>query len=149
MAANQEDIYSLLIPLKEARLVVPRSNVAEVVRYSVQSTGDQDSWICGSVRWNSHDVPVVSLEKMCGMSVPTPAGRTRICVFHPVTPGMSPYGILSEGFPQMMRISREVLELDRDYTAPADSPILCRVNMLQEQALIPDLEAIEAQLSGY
>jgi hypothetical protein len=47
----------------------------------------------------------------------------------------------------MLRVSREVMELDRSYEAPEGSAIICRVQMLQEQALIPDLELIEQSLS--
>jgi chemosensory pili system protein ChpC len=147
MAAASEDIYSLLIPLQKERLVVPRSCVAEVVRYSVPTGGDTDRWLCGTVVWNNLDIPIVSLERLCGMSPPTPGGRTRIVVFHPLSRNDgSPYGVLAEGFPQMVRVSREVLEVDQGYQVPPDSPIICRVRMLHEQALIPDLEMIEQHL---
>jgi chemosensory pili system protein ChpC len=147
MAASSEEIYSLLIQLEKERLVVPRSCVAEDFRYSVPAGGDADRWLCGSVVWNNLDIPIVSLERLCGMSPPAPGGRTRIVVFHPLSGGEnSPYGVLAEGFPQMVRASREVLELDQAYTPPPDSPIICRVRMLHEQALIPDLEMIEQHL---
>ena len=148
MAIASEDIYSLLIPLENERLVVPRSCVAEVIRYSEPSGNDADSWLCGSVAWNNLDIPVVSFERMCDMSPPTPAGRTRIVVFHPVSGHDNiPYGLLAEGFPQMVRVSSEVLKVDQGYKPPPESPIICRVHLLQEQALIPDLELIEQRLS--
>ena len=34
MSAETEELYSLLVPLSEDRLIVPRACVAEVVRYS-------------------------------------------------------------------------------------------------------------------
>jgi len=149
MAIASEDIYSLLIPLENERLVVPRSCVAEVIRYSEPSVNDADSWLCGSVTWNNLDIPVVSFERMCDMSPPTPAGRTRIVVFHPVSGRDDiPYGLLAEGFPQMVRVSSEVLKVDQGYKPPPDSPIICRVHLLHEQALIPDLELIEQRLSA-
>jgi chemosensory pili system protein ChpC len=147
MASASEDIYSLLIPLEKERLVVPRSCVAEVVRYAVPTGGDADRWLCGTVVWNNLDIPIVSLERLCGMPPPAPGGRTRIVVFHPLSRNDgSPYGLLAEGFPQMVRVSREVLEVDQGYQVPPDSPIICRVRMLHEQALIPDLEMIEQHL---
>jgi hypothetical protein len=39
------------------------------------------------------------------------------------------------------------MELDQAYNPPADSAIICRVQILQEQAMIPDLEMIEQSLS--
>ncbi len=147
MATASDEIYSLLIPLDQERLIVPRSSVAEVIRYVEPQEGNKASWMCGFVGWTSVRIPVVSLERMCGMTPPVPAGRTRIVVIHPVSGGdLGPYGILAEGFPQMVRVSREVLELDPAYKAQEDVPLICRVSMLHEQALIPDLEAIEKRL---
>ena len=34
MSAEAEELYSLLVPLSEDRLIVPRACVAEVVRFS-------------------------------------------------------------------------------------------------------------------
>ena len=106
-----------------------------------------EGWLRGFVDWNNLQIPVVSVETLCDMPAPVPAGRTRIVVIHPVSgaePG--PYGILAEGFPQMVRISREVLELERSYVPPADAPLVSRVSLLHEQALIPDLESLERRL---
>ncbi len=46
----------------------------------------------------------------------------------------------------MVRISKEVIENDMDYTAPAEAPIICQVRLLQDRALIPDLEMMEKKL---
>ena len=146
--AVSEDIYSLLVPLEKERLVVPRSSVAEVIRYAAPvGVEDDDNWFRGRVAWNSMEIPVVSIERLAGIKPPVPAEKTRIVVFLPVSSDSSPYGLLAEGFPQMLRVSREVMELDQAYNPPADSAIICRVQMLQEQAMIPDLEMIEQSLS--
>jgi chemosensory pili system protein ChpC len=143
-----EDIYSLLIPLEKERLVVPRSAVAEVIRYAPPTGADDDnSWYRGKVIWNNVDIPLVSIERLAGMAAPMPADKTRIVVFESLSGKEAmPYGVLAEGFPKMVRVSREVMELDRSYNAPEGSAIICRVQMLQEQALIPDLELIEQSL---
>ena len=147
MTATTDELYSLLIPLERERLVLPRASVAEVIRYTAPADGDDDRWLRGFISWNSVNIPVVSVEQLCGMKPPVPGGRTRIVVIHPVSGGeMSPYGLLAEGFPHMVRVSREVLDLDPSYRVAEDVPLLCRVQLLHEQALIPDLEAIEQQL---
>ena len=144
-----EDIYSLLIPLETQRLIVPRASVAEVIRYAAPAgVDDEGSWYRGKVTWNNIDIPVISIERLSGMNAPTPVGKTRIVVIQPVTGnGVGPYGLLAEGFPQMVRVSPEVLELDTSYSPPAGGAIICRVQMLQEQALIPDLEFVEESLA--
>jgi len=57
-------------------------------------------------------------------------------------------GVLAEGFPQMVKVNREVVVLDSAYQIPPNAPILCRISMLKEQALIPDLEAIEQRIAA-
>jgi chemosensory pili system protein ChpC len=149
MALVSEELYSLIIPLEGQRLVVPRSCVAEIVRYNLaEESADDDSWLRGVTNWDGRAIPVVSFERICGFESPVPGGRTRIVVFHPLSNDGAggPYGILSEGFPHMVRVNKEVIETDSDYKSPVDAPIICQVRMLQERALIPDLELLEQRL---
>ncbi|MEJ2139349.1 MAG: chemotaxis protein CheW [Gammaproteobacteria bacterium] len=151
MAIIADELYSLLVPLESERLVVPRSCVAEVVRYSVpDAEQEHSSWMRGSVTWNNQQIPVISFEALCGSSEPAPGRRTRVVVFNPLggSDDCPNYGILAEGFPQMVKVNREVVVLDDGYKSPEHAPILCQINMLKERALIPDLEAIEARISA-
>ena len=61
MSAAAEELYSLLVPLTDDRLIVPRTCVAEVVRYSKpdQEEGSHN-WMLGTVNWNGRQLPVVS-----------------------------------------------------------------------------------------
>jgi len=83
--ASQE-LYSLLVPLSEDRLIVPRACVAEVVRFTEpeQEAGAHD-WMMGSVNWNGRPLPVVSFEGALGKDVPPSTGRTRVVVFYAST----------------------------------------------------------------
>lgn len=149
MATIADELYSLVVPLESDRLIVPRSCVAEIVRYTlIEETEDDQHWLRGKASWNGREIPVVSFERLCGFTPPAPGGRTRIVVFHPLSVGevSQPYGLLAEGFPQMVRVNSDVVEADTDYTPPTDAPIVCQARLLQERALIPDLEIIEALL---
>jgi chemosensory pili system protein ChpC len=149
MAIIAEELYSLLVPLRASRLIVPRSCVGEVIRYTPATAEEHpDHWLRGKTRWNSLDIPVVSFEALCGEEPPPPSRRTRIVVFHPLSesPNCPPYGILAEGFPQMVKVNREVIVLDDAYRVAADAPVICQISMLKEHALIPDLEAVEQRL---
>ena len=46
-----------------------------------------------------------------------------------------------------MRVNRDVLKLDSTEGWPEDAPVLCRVKMINEFPLIPDLETLEAMLA--
>jgi chemosensory pili system protein ChpC len=147
--ASQE-LYSLLIPLSEDRLIVPRACVAEVVRFSApeQEAGAHD-WMMGSVNWNGRQLPVVSFEGALGKDVPPSTGRTRIVVFYANTGQLKTghFGVLTQGFPQLVRVNEDVLQLHTIDGWPKDAPVLCRVKMINEFPLIPDLERLEAMLA--
>ena len=86
MSAESEELYSLLIPLAEERLIVPRACVAEVVRFTKPETGEGSrDWMMGTVNWNGRMLPVVSFEGALGKEKPAATGRTRIVVFYAST----------------------------------------------------------------
>ena len=149
MPDKLEDLYSLLVPLNGNRLIVPRACVAEVVRYSKpERKPDSPAWFRGLVRWNDQLIPVVWFEELCGLKPAEPGGRTRVVVFHALSKALAAgyLGIIAQGFPQMIRINRTVIELDEDYEVTQDSPVFCQVRMINERALVPDLEKLEATL---
>ena len=149
MSAETEELYSLLIPLAEDRLIVPRACVAEVVRFSKpEHEAGAEKWMVGTVNWNGRQLPVVSFEGALNKDVPPVSGRTRIVVFHAVTGQLKTgfFGVLTQGFPQLVRINRDVLSLHTTDGWPAGAPVLCRVKMINEFPLIPDLEKLEAML---
>lgn len=149
MSAKTEELYSLLVPLSEDRLIVPRACVAEVVRFSnpEQQEGAHD-WMMGTVNWNGRSLPVVSFEGTLGNAIPVTTGRTRIVVFHGGTKQLKTghFGILTQGFPQLVRVNKDVLKLDSTDGWPAGAPVYCRVRMINEFPMIPNLERLESML---
>ena len=150
MSSETEELYSLLIPLAEDRLIVPRACVAEVVRFSApeQEAGAHD-WMLGSITWNGRPLPVVSFEGTLGKDVPAITGRTRIVVFYSGSEELKTghFGVLTQGFPQLVRVNQDVLQLHTTEGWPQDAPVLCRVKMINEFPLIPNLERLEAMLA--
>jgi chemosensory pili system protein ChpC len=150
MSSEADELYSLLVPLADERLIVPRACVAEVVRYSApQQEAGAHSWMLGTTNWNGRALPIVSFEGALGKAVPEPSGRTRIVVFSASTGQLKTgyFGAITQGFPQLVRVNRDVLQLDSTEGWPEDAPVLCRVKMINEFPLIPDLERMEAMLA--
>jgi len=149
VSAEAEELYSLLVPLSEDRLIVPRACVAEVVRFSKpdKEEGAHD-WMIGTVNWNGRELPVLSFEGALGKAVPPATGRTRIVVFYASTGRLKTgfFGLLTQGFPQLVRVNRDVLKFDSKDGWPDGAPVLCRVKMINEYPLIPDLEKLEGLL---
>jgi chemosensory pili system protein ChpC len=150
MSTAAEELYSLLVPLSEDRLIVPRACVAEVVRYTPpEHEAGAKPWMLGSVNWNGRPLPVVSFEGALGNDVPVATGRTRIVVFYAGTGQLKTgyFGVLTQGFPQLVRVNKDVLKLESTEGWPEDAPVLCRVRMINEFPMIPDLERLEAMLA--
>ncbi len=151
MSAAAEELYSLLVPLAEDRLIIPRACVAEVVRYSKpdQEPGSQN-WMLGNINWNGRELPVVAFEGTIGKDIPAITGRTRIVVFYGSSGQLKSgfFGVLTQGFPQLVRVNREVLKLDSTEGWPEGSPVLCRVKMINEYPLVPHLESLESMLAN-
>jgi chemosensory pili system protein ChpC len=151
MSAADEELYSLLVPLSEDRLIVPRACVAEVVRYTNAEKKEGDhSWMMGTINWNGRQLPVISFEGALGKEVPVPTGRTRVVVFFASTGQLKSghFGVLTQGFPQLVRVNRDVLKLEAKDGWPSEAPVLCRVRMINEFPMIPNLEQIESMLAA-
>lgn len=144
-----DEIYCQLIPLRQLRLIVPRSCIAEVIRYAPPvRQGPAPGWFRGLVPWTTLRVPLVSFEELCGREAGEPGGRTRIAIVNAMSGRLDTgyYGILTEGFPQLVRVNREVMQPDDRQAWPAEGPVVCQIRMINEYPLIPDLERVEELL---
>ncbi len=150
MSTEADELYSLLVPLAEDRLIVPRACVAEVVRFSkADHEAGSHSWMVGTINWSGRKLPVMSFEGALGKEVPAVTGRTRVVVFYATTGQLKAghFGVLTQGFPQLVRVNKDVLKLDATDDWPDDAPVLCRVKMINEFPLIPDLDKLESMLA--
>jgi chemosensory pili system protein ChpC len=151
--SESNELYSLLIPLREERLLVPRICVAEVIAFADAPelpAGDLPDWLVGTIEWSGRRVPIVSLDDTVTAVQEKRRNRRRIVIFHALTPVLKgrSYGIVTQGFPQLVRVNRDVLSADPDYTPPGDRPILCRVRMIHEYPVIPDFEVLERRIAS-
>jgi chemosensory pili system protein ChpC len=150
MSERIAEVYSLLIPLADARLLVPRACVAEVVGYQLPSPMESaPPWYLGLVNWNARSLPLVSFEGACGLTMPQAGNRSRIVVFHALGGHIEVgyFGIVSQGFPQLVRVSNDVVRPDHSRSFPERVPVLCQVRMLNETPLLPDLERLEIMIA--
>jgi chemosensory pili system protein ChpC len=147
------ELYSLLIPLSGERLLVPRVCVAEVITFNTPERPKEDEqmpiWFLGRIEWNGRRVPIISFEAISGEDVENRPGRTRIVVFHAIGNELQGgyFGIMTQGFPQLVRVNGDVLSLDTEQPWPDEQPVLCRTRMINEYPLIPDMERLETMLA--
>ena len=151
MSAEQE-LYGLLVPLLDERLLVPRMCVAEVIAFADAARSRDDAapdWYLGAIEWNNRRVPVVSFDSPKGDERKSKRTRTRVVVFHAITQEIKGgyYGILTQGFPQLVRVNPDVLGLETEQPLPEHFPALCRARMIHEYPLIPDVERLEKMIA--
>ncbi len=140
------ELYSLLVPLAEGRLIVPRSCIAEVVGFgSMESVADAPTWLMGAITWHETPIPVISFEGACGRTVPDIGKRSRIAVFNALSDHLPVrnFGLVTQGFPQLVRVNADVLSLYEEEEIPANYPVLCQLRMMNERPYIPDIEKLE------
>jgi chemosensory pili system protein ChpC len=152
MSAAVDELYCLLVPLSEDRLLVPRSCVTEVINYQAPTPLEgQPPWYLGTVAWGGRRVPLVSFEAACGRNVPRTSGRTRIVVMQGITPHAEAMGghfaLLTQGFPQLVRLSPDVVHADDSRSFTDRVPVICQVRMVNERPLVPDFERLEQQIA--
>ena len=140
------EVYSLLVPLTEGRLLLPRSCVAEVVGYQAPTpTEGAPSWYLGLINWNGRTIPLVSFEAACGLRVPPVTNKSRVVITLALSGRLeSGYlGVVCQGFPQLVRVSEAVIQPDHTRVYAERLPIICQVKMQNETPVIPDLEMLE------
>ena len=150
MNANTDELFCVLLALEGERLLLPRQALVEAVAWvELLPMPGAPAWYPGTLEWQGQTVPVVSFEAVLGRDVPTLTGRTRIALLRAVgdrIPGRL-LGVVVQGFPQTLRVTRESLKPDEAALPPERGPVLSRVRMVNEAAVIPDLESLEAMVA--
>lgn len=149
MAEDEQLLHSLLVPLVGRRLIVPRACVAEVIglgRFSLREA--PPSWLLGDIAWSDRMVPLVSFEAACGDPVPELGGRSRAVILRSMTGRLrGGLALICQGLPQLLRISEEVVLRDENGEDNGESPVLCRLKVMSETPLVPDLELLEDRVA--
>src|SRR5271165_4423745 len=115
MTELSDEMYSLLVPLAGERLIVPRACVAEVIGYQPPAEmTNAPPWYAGLVSWTGHSVPVVYFEGAIGLTLPSVSSRTRIVILHGMSGKLQSgyFGMLTQGFPQLVRVTADVIRAD-------------------------------------
>lgn len=150
MAERLLEVYCVLVPLADGRLILPRSCVAEVVAHStpVEMAG-APQWYLGTVQWSGRNVPLISFEGICGQAIAPITGRSRIVVLHCLGSALEGgyFGLVAQGFPQVVRVTSDVIRPDNSRALPDRWPALCQVRMVNETPLVPDVERLEAMIA--
>ena len=147
-----DTLYAILIQVTGQMLLLPNAAVAEVTaldRFEPAEEGSPD-WLAGWHATAERRVPVLNFEALSGKARPSISRRGRVVIVNPVGQrvGAGGYGLLAQGHPHMVSIARGAIEAVDLHEDDQASPVLSRVRMAGQEALIPDLDRIETRLAG-
>ncbi|MDX1442522.1 MAG: chemotaxis protein CheW [Gammaproteobacteria bacterium] len=149
---NIREVYSLLIPLENGRIVLPRAAVSEVtgfVQPKDKPEGAPD-FILGFIDWQKQRIPLVSFEAACGKPIPETGRRARIAIVFSIEGRLrdpSVFALLTQGYPYLVRVNEGVLQLEEMEEGDEDAPVLTRTRMANERPKIPDLSRLENMIA--
>lgn len=161
LEAAAQPLYALLIGLRNDALILPNAALAEVMTRNRMQPRMQPlspvpgnkagSARIGSLQWQGRELPVISFEALNGGSIPPiDHRRARLVVLHALSERLPSraYALLCQGHPQLLPLNAAAVQ-----SAPLrsdDRPefVLTRVRIATREALIPDMERIEAELAA-
>ena len=83
-----------------------------------------------------------------GKALPRTSGRTRIVVMQGITnQAGGNFAVLTQGFPQLVRLTPDVVHADDSRSFGERVPVIGQVRMVNETPLIPDFEQLEGMIA--
>ncbi|MCP4411881.1 MAG: hypothetical protein GY808_04830 [Gammaproteobacteria bacterium] len=149
MAEKNQEIYSLIVPMKGKSILIPNKALAEIVPFidSEPAPADHQPWHLGFLNWRSNRLPVISYEHVYDETFPPMERRAKMVAIINTQMGLkdSPYfGISVEGIPRLGLVSKEAIEhRDPKIIENLLSVIAADVIYKNKEMLIPDVMELE------
>jgi len=148
MSSYNDRLRSLWVPLRDANLLLPNVAVAEISSYRVPSPlSGMPEWFLGTVKWSGDDIPVISIEAVCGLSLQSNPVFSRLMIMNSVRQD-SPvrhYAIVTAGLPGLIQFGPDTA----DQVVPCvNDGLKCIVRIGNEEAIIPDLDYLQELLES-
>ncbi len=150
MNAVVESVRSLWVPLDGVNLLLPNVAIAEVVNYQPLDTlPSGPDWLLGALRWRDQQLPIISMERLCGFNLPQSERGARISVLNSVQADsdMPFYAIVTAGIPRLFSADEEALGPSLMAANNLPGTVADCVQIGSEQALIPNLEVVQTVVS--
>ena len=144
-----DKVRSLWVPLREMNLLVPNMVVAEIGSYRlpVEIPGTPE-WLLGMVKWREHEIAVISMESLCGLTVPSNPVFSRLMIVNSIRANSSVdyYGIVTAGLPGLLQFGNDTADNVDVYDLKG---VHCVVQVGNERAAVPDLDCLQEMLEQY
>jgi chemosensory pili system protein ChpC len=145
---KQDKVRSLWVPLRQMNLLIPNVAVAEISSYRAPEPCEgMPEWFLGMVQWREGVIPVISLEAVCGLTVPSNPVFSRLMIVNSVKPNspVTHFAIVTAGLPGLIQFGSDTA--DEVVSDPCDG-LKCIVRIGNEEAVIPDLPFLQGLLEA-
>ena len=146
--ANSAEIRGVLIQSGSERVLLPNATVAEVMsRVAVEPLPDMPRWEIGRIDWYGWKVPLLSFARLSGIGEEPAAVNNKVIVLKALggNPALPYFALLTVSFPQLISVPRDGLLADASEEVLPNG-VHMRLLLGEQSALLPDLDAIEAQV---
>jgi chemosensory pili system protein ChpC len=150
MAENIQEVYSLMIPTVNSNILLPNTNVAEIVPFSnvelFNKSAGKPKWFLGHLLWRGINIPLVSIDVIKGLDDPQANKRSRVAITHTLNSNRElPYlAIVVQGIPRLSHVNPGNIKCMQDEDI-SDAEKM-RVEIDSVAASILDLDKLEAMV---
>ncbi len=150
MSSTQVDIRGALIRIQGGQLLLPNATISEVLSYSAPEPVEEGpDWLLGRLRWRGWRLPLVAFSPLSGQGAEAAGLGSKIVVLKALggDPRLPFFALLTHGFPRLVTIAADVLldagDDESDASTALPFGVRARVRLNDEDAFIPDIDAIE------
>jgi len=143
MEATQEKVRSLWVPLRGMSLLVPSAAVMEIGSYHApRPCQGVPDWFLGMFNWRDREIPVVSMESLCGLPYSSNPVFSRLMVVNSVRAdsAVENYAIVTAGLPGLVQLDSDMVDEVNTYVKEG---LKCMIRFGNEEAAIPDLDYLQ------
>lgn len=149
MSDSAPIIRGVLIQVTDARLLLPNATIAEVLSFAdPEPVPEAPDWLLGRIRWRGWQVPLVAFSRFAGIAHEQGGLGSKVIVLKALGgDSKRPYfALLTQGFPRLVTVTEAALASGADDAAMPEG-VLARVRLNEDDALLPDLEALEDRVA--
>jgi chemosensory pili system protein ChpC len=143
------EIRGVMIPVTNARVLLPNATVAEVITYSTpEKVANAPEWLLGRLSWRGWRLPLFSFSMLSGSAKQENTSNAKVAVLKGIGGNAKiPFvAMLAQGFPRLTTITPDLLIPTGDESTHPTG-VHAQVLVRDDQAVIPDLSQIEAMVA--
>lgn len=148
MSDADQQLKCVLMSINEGQIILPKKAVAEVVAIkNIINVANKPGWMLGYLDWRGKSIPLVSIEAMGGVRMPSLAtGNVKAAVVYVVTenPSFQFMSFLVQGTPKVVNLKPNSIVGDDE---PSQHPAIEQNVLIHgEKANLLDLMKVEQMI---